>query len=170
MVAGRCWVDSRRAHSVQPQARAGSAFFAEPHSPYTFHGVPPAPLDACERLVTWDSERAGADAGPALFKHVAQQHQQRMRTMGLESEHARERRAAPYITVQAPPARGVKVYVATDARVAQPLEWLIEGRFERLRGTQLRVERKSRMSVFGAESEDRRFDVWGATFQERQRT
>lgn len=123
-------VASDRPHALARAARAGDFAYAEGQAtPYSFYQTPPGPLASAVRLMTYDGERAGAsNNGPAIFNKMAQQHQQRMRRAGLESQAAKDRREARYITLRnTDPNRTLEIFVAVDARAERPPEWLLDG-------------------------------------------
>ncbi|KAJ8600557.1 hypothetical protein CTAYLR_007921 [Chrysophaeum taylorii] len=123
------WVASQRQHVVAGPAVRGDPAYAEGSSvPYVFASVPSV-LASAFRLLTHDAERGGPGNQPAIFSKLTQQHQQRMRRAGLESQAAKERRQLKYITIRNSNNDNVvlEVFVAIDARVERQPEWLLDG-------------------------------------------
>lgn len=158
------WVASQRPHTLAQPACQGDPAYAEgQQAPFLFSSAPPGPLAAAIRFVTYDAERAGPSNQPAIFNKLTQQHQQRMRRVGLESEASKARRALQYITFRNnDPERMLDVYVAVDARVERTPEWLLDGgAFARAADVgSVELRRKRGPLSFKQEDDVRPYVVW----------
>lgn len=159
------WVASQRPHSLARPALRGETVYAEGDQvPYVYHTALPQPLNTAYRLVTYDSERCGPSNQPAIFNKIAQQHQHRMRRVGLESEAAKARRALRYITLRNDDSQRVlDVYVAVDSRVERTPEWLLDGgAFARAGISNLQIRKKKGPLSFRQDEDVRPYTVWRA--------